>query len=55
MKTNYNITIKANCVINFPTECYQSTLNAEIEKELGESIEKIREKVKQDFDKPCRY
>lgn len=51
MKTNYNIRIKASCVINFPIECYQSTLNTEIEKELGESIEKIREELKQDFEK----
>tara|TARA_R110002050_G_scaffold298974_1_gene463408 strand:+ start:1406 stop:1783 length:378 start_codon:yes stop_codon:yes gene_type:complete len=50
MKTNHNITMKANCTPEFPQECYETSLNSMLEKEYGENfIELTRKKAKSEF------
>jgi hypothetical protein len=52
MKRNYKVRMKANCVPEFPQECYESTLNYELEKEYGENfIEQTRKHAKTEFEK----
>ena len=52
MKEKYNITIKANCVPDFPKTCYEESLNYEIEEEYGKDFIKLtREKAEIEFNK----
>ena len=52
MKEKYNITMKVNCVPNFPETCYKETLNYKIEEEYGEDFIKLtREKAVIEFNK----
>ncbi|GGG60783.1 hypothetical protein [Bizionia arctica] len=51
MKRNYNITMRVNCVPNYPQSCYEESMNYEIEEEYGEDFMKLtREKAEMEFN-----
>jgi hypothetical protein len=51
MKRNYNITMKANCVLTLLNQCYDQSMALQIEEEYGEDFIRLtREKAEIEFN-----